>query len=50
MVAKNGIALVRMMDTSSNITLGGVQIPRLGERTWLAVILGHMVIVVAPAA
>ncbi len=47
---KNGIALVRAMNTSAVITLGRVQVPVLGERAWLAIILSHMVIVVAPAA
>ncbi len=47
---KNGSALVRAMDTSTVITLGRVQIPALGERTQLAFILSHMVVVVAPAA
>ena len=49
-VAKNGITLVRAMDTSAAVTLGGVQVPVLGERTRLAVILSHMVVVIAPAA
>ncbi len=47
---RNGIAFVRAMDTSAVITLGGVQVSALGERTWLAVILSHMVVVIAPAA
>jgi hypothetical protein len=47
---KNGIALVRAIDTSIVITLGGEGIPALGECTRFAVILSHMVIVVAPAA
>ncbi len=47
---KNGVALVRAMNTSAVITLGGVQEPMLGERTQPAVILSHMVVVVAPAA
>jgi hypothetical protein len=47
---KNGIALVRAMDTSAVITLGGVQIPKLGKRTWLAIIIIYMMVVVAPAA
>jgi hypothetical protein len=38
------------MDTPAVITLRGVQVPALGERARLAVILSHMVIVVAPAA
>jgi hypothetical protein len=46
---KNGIALVWVMVMSGIIILG-VRIPALGERTWLAVILSQMVIVVAPAA
>jgi hypothetical protein len=36
---KNGIALVRAMDTSAVITLGGVQIPALGECAQLAIII-----------
>jgi hypothetical protein len=47
---KNSIALVRLMDISVIITLGGVQIPALREHAWLAVILSHMMIVIAPAA
>jgi hypothetical protein len=47
---KNGIALVRAMDMSIVITLGGVQITTLGKCAQLAVILSHMVIVIAPAA
>ncbi len=47
---KNGIALVRAMDMSVVITLGGLQVPTLWERARLVVILSHMVIVVAPAA
>ncbi len=47
---KNGIALVRAMDTSAIVTLRGVRVPMLGECTWPAVILSHMVIVIAPAA
>ncbi len=38
------------MDTSAIITLGGVWVPMLGELARLAVILSHMVIVLAPAA
>jgi hypothetical protein len=38
------------MDMSTVITLGGVRVPVLGGRTWLAVILSHMVIVIATAA
>ncbi len=47
---KNGITLIRVMDASAIITLGGVRVPALGERAWLAVILSHMMIVVASAA
>jgi hypothetical protein len=47
---KNGIALVRAMDTSAVITLGGAHTPVLGERTWLAIIIIYVVVVVAPAA
>ncbi len=47
---KHSIAFVRAMDTSTIITLGGVWVSTLGECAWLAVILSHMVIVVAPAA
>jgi hypothetical protein len=47
---KNVIALVRAMDTSAVITLGGLRIPALGERAWLVIILSHMVIVIAPAS
>jgi hypothetical protein len=47
---KNGIALVRAIDMSAVIPLGGVQVPGLGEHALLAVILSHMMIVVAPAA
>jgi hypothetical protein len=47
---KNGIALFRAMDTSAVITLGGVQIPTLGERTRLAIIIIYMMVVIAPAA
>jgi hypothetical protein len=47
---KNSIAPVRAMDTSTIITLGGVQIPMLGERAWLAIIIVYMMVVVAPAA
>jgi hypothetical protein len=47
---KNGIALVWAMDTSTVITVEGVQVPAHGERAWLVVILSHMLIVVAPAA
>jgi hypothetical protein len=47
---KNGIALVRAMDTFAIITLGGVQIPALGERAWLAIIIIYMMVVVVSAA
>jgi hypothetical protein len=49
---QNGIplALARVIDTSTVITHGVVQVPVLGERAWLGVILSHMVIVIAPAA
>jgi hypothetical protein len=49
-VAKNGIALVRAMNESAIITFGGEQMPALRERTWLAIISSHMMVVVAPAA
>jgi hypothetical protein len=49
-VAKNGITLVRAMDTSPVIALGGVQVPVLEKCTQLAVIIRHMMVVVAPAA
>jgi hypothetical protein len=39
---KNSIALVRAMDTLAVITLGGVQIPTLGELARLAIITSHM--------
>jgi hypothetical protein len=35
------------MYTSAVVTLGGVQVPVLGERTQPAVILSHMVVVIA---
>jgi hypothetical protein len=38
------------MDMSAVITLGGIQVPALGEHAWLVVILSQLVIVVAPAA
>jgi hypothetical protein len=38
------------MDESTVIILGGVQVPALEGLIWPAVILGYMVIVVAPAA
>jgi hypothetical protein len=38
------------MDASAVISLGGVRISMLEGRIWLAVILGHMVVVIAPAA
>jgi hypothetical protein len=41
---------VRVMDMSIIITLGGVRVSAFWEHTWLAVILNHVVIVVAPAA
>jgi hypothetical protein len=47
---KNGIALVRVMDMSAVITLGGVQIPMLGKQAWLGIIINYMMFVVAPAA
>jgi hypothetical protein len=47
---KNGITLVRAMNTSAVVTLGGVRVPTLEGRIRPAVILSHMVIVVAPAA
>ncbi len=46
---KNGIALVRAMVMSVIVVLG-VQIPALGEHTWPAIIISHMMVVVAPAA
>ncbi len=48
--AKNSIPLVRVMDTSAIIALGGVQIPALGECAQLAITMTHMMTVVAPAA
>jgi hypothetical protein len=47
---KNGIALVRAMDTSAVITLRGVQIPALGECARLAIIIIYMMVAIAPAA
>jgi hypothetical protein len=47
---QNGIALVGAMNTSAIITLGGVQITALGECAWVAIIMRHMMVVVAPAA
>jgi hypothetical protein len=47
---KNSIALVRAMDTSTIITPGGVQIPGLGERAQLAIIIIYMMVIVASAA
>jgi hypothetical protein len=41
--------MVRVMDTSAVIALGGVQVPMLGECTRLAIIMRHMMVVVAPA-
>ncbi len=38
------------MDTSAAVTLWGVQVSALEGQIWPAVILGHMVVVVAPAA
>jgi hypothetical protein len=38
------------MDASGIVTLGGVQVPALETRIWPAIILGNMVIVIAPAA
>jgi hypothetical protein len=38
------------MATSTIIALGRLQIPALGGHAWLAVILSHTMIVVAPAA
>ncbi len=46
---KNGIALVRAMVMSIIVVLI-VQIPTLGERAWLAIIIMYMMVVVAPAA
>jgi hypothetical protein len=47
---KNGISLVRAMDTSAFIPLGGVKITTLGECAQLAVIMSHIMVVVAPTA
>jgi hypothetical protein len=47
---KNGIALVKVMEMSAVIALKGVQIPPLGECAWLAIIINHMMVAVAPAA
>jgi len=41
---------VRAMDMPAAITLGGLRIPLLGERAWLAVIIIYMMVVVAPTA
>jgi hypothetical protein len=38
------------MDTPAVITLGEVREPVLGERAQLAIIMRHMIVVVAPAA
>jgi hypothetical protein len=46
---KNGITLVRAMDPSAIIALGGVRVPMLGECAWLAIIMRHMMVVLAPA-
>ncbi len=46
---KNGIALVRVMDTSVVITLGGVGEPPFRECAPLAIIMSHMMVIVAPA-
>ncbi len=47
---KNGIALVRAMDMSAVVTLREVQVMVLGDCIRPAVILSHMVVVIAPAA
>jgi hypothetical protein len=44
-----GIALIRV-DMSAVITLGGVQIPVLGEHAWLVVIITYRMVIIAPAA
>jgi hypothetical protein len=46
---KNGILLVRAM-VMSVIVILGVKIAMLGECAWLEIIIGHMMVVVAPAA
>ncbi len=46
---QKGIALVGVMVMPVIIVLG-VQIPALGERAWLGIIISHMMVVVAPAA
>jgi hypothetical protein len=43
-------ALVKAMNTSAVFTHGGVRVPVLEGRIWPAVILTHMVVVIAPAA
>jgi hypothetical protein len=47
---KNGIALVGAMDMSAIIALRGVRVSTLGECAQLAIIMRHMMVVVAPAA
>ncbi len=46
---KNSIALIRAMNTSAVVTLGGVQVSALEGRSWPVVILSHMVVVIVPA-
>jgi hypothetical protein len=47
---KSSIALVSAMETSAIITLGEVQKSTLGECPLIAIIISHMIAVVAPAA
>jgi hypothetical protein len=46
----NTVLLVRAMDLSTVITLGGVQISKFGEHAWFAIIIVYMIVVVALAA
>jgi hypothetical protein len=47
---KNIIVLVRAVDTSAIIALGGVRVPALGECDPLAIIMRYMMLIVAPAS